>query len=96
MRRERVVQDVNRPVAKTCKASPSLAGKPAPGAEQQAVVPLGWLVSLTHTSPLDRSALGSVRERLREVNIVRLNAGTQVVDSCASAPRRTTSSAPLA
>jgi hypothetical protein len=84
MRRERVVQDVKRRIAKTCKASPSLACKPAPSAEQQAVVPLRWLVSLTHGSPSDRSAFASA---CVIVNIVRLNARVQIVESCASARR---------
>jgi hypothetical protein len=36
------------PLAKACKASPDMASKPAPSAEQHAVVTLGWLVSPSH------------------------------------------------
>jgi len=55
-------------LAKAYKASPDMAGKPAPRAKQHAVVTLGWPISLTkypanelaHTPPLNGGMLAQV------------------------------------
>jgi hypothetical protein len=54
-----------RLAAIACQTSPEVTGKPAPRTEQDAVVPLSWLMSLAHGSP-DPFVRASVRPRLRE------------------------------